>query len=62
LPVTCVNGQEHIWQAYNNSHPTWKWPTFTDIVSPSLQFPDKDVHHAAVVGEEIQVGMKHVHF
>ena len=52
--------------ASNSSQPTRKWTTFPDIFSPSLQFPDEKFNvlitkHAAAVGKEIQVGMKHVH-
>jgi len=66
LPVACVDAQEHFWRASNSSQPTLKWTTFRDIVSLSLQFPDDKftvliTNHAAVVGEEIQVGMKHVY-
>jgi len=66
LNVACVAAQEHFWRASDSSQPTWKWNTFPDIVSPSLLFPDEKftvliTKHAAVVGEDIQVGMKHVY-
>jgi len=62
LPVACVAAQEHFWRVSNSSQPTWKWATFPDILSSLLQLPDENVHrvNAAAVGEEIQVGMKHV--
>jgi len=63
LPVACVAAQEHFWPASNAIQPTWKWTTFLDIFSPSLQFSDEHFtvlirNHAAVLGEEIQVEMK----
>ena len=66
FPVACVAAQEHFWWASNSSQPKWKWTTFLDIVSPLLQFPHEKftvliTNHAAVVEEEIQVGMKHVY-
>ena len=58
-----MSAQQRLWGSSNSSRPTWKWTVFPDIFLHCCNFLMRSfsvliTNHAAVVGEEIQVGGK----